>query len=88
MATPPEPTSPGELVRLLGRHPQVVGIVEYGTRRHGDAHADGVSGAPQPRISSPSLVRRLSTALVWIWHTRDSVTPSTSPICARVIPSK
>ena len=31
---------------------------------------------------------RLSTAFVWIWHTRDSVTLSTVPISARVRPSK
>ena len=31
--------------------------------------------------------RNWSTALVWIWHTRLSVTPSTSPISARVRPS-
>src|SRR5438105_9836220 len=28
------------------------------------------------------------TAFVWIWQTRDSVTPRISPISARVIPSK
>lgn len=33
-------------------------------------------------------LRRLSTALAWIWDTRDSVTPSTSPIWASVIASK
>jgi hypothetical protein len=31
--------------------------------------------------------RSCSTDLVWIWHTRLSVTPSTWPISARVRPS-
>jgi hypothetical protein len=40
--------------------------------------------------ATPAAFRRLrrwSTDLVWIWLTRDSVTPSTSPISARVSPS-
>ena len=32
-------------------------------------------------------LRRLITALVWIWQTRDSVTESTFPISASVKPS-
>src|SRR5687767_1527685 len=39
------------------------------------------------RSGSAILDRSWSTALVWIWHTRLSVTPSTSPISARVRPS-
>jgi hypothetical protein len=35
-----------------------------------------------------SFPRSVSTALVWIWQTRLSLTPSTSPICASVMPSK
>ena len=36
---------------------------------------------------STSRERSWSTALVWIWHTRLSVTPRISPIWARVRPS-
>ncbi|PRY42652.1 peptidase M23-like protein [Umezawaea tangerina] len=39
-------------------------------------------------VCSLSLVRRRSTARVWSWQTRDSVTPRTLPISARVRFSK
>ena len=42
---------------------------------------------PAPSGRSASLARSCSTALVWIWQTRDSVTPRMSPISARVRPS-
>ncbi len=34
-----EPASPAELIAVLGRHPQVVGVVEYGSRRRGEGDA-------------------------------------------------
>jgi hypothetical protein len=41
MDIPREPTSPRDLIVALGQHPQVVGVVEYGSRRHEDEHANG-----------------------------------------------
>ena len=41
----------------------------------------------QPQEGSPMRLRSDIMVLAWIWHTRDSVTPNTSPISARVIPS-
>lgn len=46
------------------------------------------SSSPQPAEASSILLRSRSTALVCSWHTRDSVTPSTRPISARVRFSK
>src|SRR5581483_2371008 len=43
---------------------------------------------PVDYSASTSCRRSWLTALVWIWHTRDSVTPRISPISARVRPSK
>lgn len=43
---------------------------------------------PQSAEASSILLRSRSTALVCSWHTRDSVTPSTRPISARVRFSK
>jgi murein DD-endopeptidase MepM/ murein hydrolase activator NlpD len=42
----------------------------------------------QTSVFSSSLARSRSTARVWSWHTRDSVTPRTRPISARVRFSK
>lgn len=42
----------------------------------------------QTSVFSRSLARSRSTARVWSWHTRDSVTPRTRPISARVRFSK
>ena len=54
---------------------------------------DGPPGGTQARRSQPAeassiLLRSRSTALVCSWQTRDSVTPSTRPISARVRFSK
>jgi murein DD-endopeptidase MepM/ murein hydrolase activator NlpD len=54
---------------------------------------DGSSGGTHARRSQPEeassiLLRSRSTALVCSWQTRDSVTPSTRPISARVRFSK
>jgi hypothetical protein len=57
-------------------------------REPGCRRGAGAAWCAQARIFSASLARRLMTALVWIWQIRDSVTPSTSPICDSVIPSK
>ncbi len=50
--------------------------------------AEGVrrsfAGAGYPSSISWMLARRRAMACVWIWHTRDSVTSSTSPISRRV----
>src|SRR5580704_1982361 len=52
------------------------------------ALALGASGRrPAASGRSASLARSCRTALVWIWHTRLSVTPRMSPISARVRPS-
>jgi murein DD-endopeptidase MepM/ murein hydrolase activator NlpD len=45
-------------------------------------------GGGQASVFSSSFARNRSTARVWSWHTRDSVTPSTRPISARVRFSK
>jgi murein DD-endopeptidase MepM/ murein hydrolase activator NlpD len=42
----------------------------------------------QTSVFSSSFARSRSTARVWSWHTRDSVTPRTRPISARVRFSK
>ena len=47
-----------------------------------------VTGVGRVSCGSTSLVRSRSTARVCSWHTRDSVTPSTWPISARVRFSK
>ena len=48
----------------------------------------GTAGQTGSRSAAVSRSRSLSTALPWIWQARLSVTPSTSPISARVRPSK
>jgi hypothetical protein len=40
-----KPTSPGELIAALGHDPQVVGVVEYGSRRRGEG-ASSDPGCP------------------------------------------
>ena len=46
--------------------------------------ADSAEDQAGSRSSDANRDRRCSTALVWIWQTRDSVTPRTRPISERV----
>ncbi len=57
-----------------------------GRRRVGERWSPTNCRWPQTasRSWAASRLRRWRTALVWIWHTRDSVTPRTLPISARV----
>ncbi len=48
------------------------------------SHLRGARSQAVSRNGELSRERSCSTALVWIWQTRLSVTPSTSPICAKV----
>ena len=59
-----------------------------GTLAGGDVHCGGgPERGHSTSCDSASLARSCSTALVCIWQMRDSVTPSTWPISARVRPS-
>jgi hypothetical protein len=51
------------------------------------AGGDDGNGYAGSRSTAASFERRWITALVWIWHTRLSVTLRTWPISARVRPS-
>ncbi len=53
-----------------------------------DPEEPAIPRGRQPAEASSILLRSRNTALVCSWHTRDSVTPSTRPISARVRFSK
>jgi len=60
-------------------------------RRYEAPDACGVTDVTtDPSSYSYSVIwpRRTPTAFVWIWQTRDSVTPRMTPISASVSPSK
>src|SRR5581483_471951 len=80
-----------DLPGLEGRHQAgVLRCVASGAHRTpverrddpGSRRERGYSGARAPAAASRALRRRI--AFVWSWETRDSVTPSTSPISRRV----
>jgi hypothetical protein len=54
---------------------------------HGGHHSLGPAWHGGRQRASCIFARSWSTALVCIWQTRDSVTPRTCPISARVSPS-
>ncbi len=69
------------------RMPATVGV-EHGDFREIRHVRDGFVRNDVGQSTSESWPRSPPTAFVWIWHTRDSVTPRISPISARVSPSK
>lgn len=58
--------------------------VGSGTAERPDRSQNRYAGS---RSLAAIFARKWMTDLVWIWHTRDSVTPRTSPISASVRPS-
>ncbi len=74
-----------------GERAQANGASRTAGRRSGSGPpASGLHLWPGQAVSLSTVCMRAlswSTALVWIWHTRLSVTPRTWPISARVKPS-
>ena len=78
-----DPTPDYTLVKVLFAPPTVAkgpGMVLEDPQRSPPGQAVSLSG-------TNIRARSCSTALVWIWHTRLSVTPRTWPISANVKPS-
>ena len=86
-STPPAlPGCQGALARLPGA------LTQGPAAGPGRSHKGAISRQErEPQADSLSATsirpRSCNTALVWIWHTRLSVTPRTWPISASVSPS-
>lgn len=80
---PPARPPPRRSATVVCRAASRGGTQRDGTRRGGTRPRRNL-GQTMSRSKPLNRDRSCSTALVWIWHTRDSVTPSTRPISDNV----
>ncbi len=81
--------SAGRIIRLVGPDHLVECACPLASWV-GQAHSTGIAGRlcrSQVQVGSPIRLRSDIIVLAWIWHTLDSVTPKTSPISDKVMPS-